>query len=611
MDGNIYSLRRDKTYSVKIFSPIGYDEGADVVIPEKYMGVPVTEMVFVNKINSDFKSIRISANINSIIFPQSRFIYDVRIFAGTLTVDENNRFYKAEGGGLYSKDGKILYFVFERYTESFVLPQGTERIEKGAFSYLSGLKSVTLTPGLRSIGAHCFAYCPLLEEPELPEGLEEIDEYAFCCCTKISSLKIPDSVRVIGKGAFFQMDLLNEIRLPDKLNKIDEEMFKRCLKLHTVNIPAGVSHIAENAFDVCTKEITVDPNNGTFGSEGGSLFNKSKTELIRASLTEKKYEVPDKIRTIHKRAFAHNQYIEEVVLPESCAEIQAGAFYECARLRKINLENVTELGAKAFYNCTWLNSIELNCETIGTDAFYYCRGLKKAVLREGVHTIKSGAFFYCPIEELIIPKQTRILEDDSLDFGKTLVIYDSVPFSEKAVLTTNLTIEPEKKIIIKSADTDEVLHTVWIGFANPVFQGRTLECFGTNWNFDYNCFDNFFKMINITGVSVLGSPGSGKYADPVYAAAYRLEYSPDIPNEKREWYLKWFRNTGIHIIKDCIDNDSFKLLELSEKYGAVNEDNITAALEYSASKGAVEFTSHLLDYRAKHIGELPDDLELK
>lgn len=617
MNNSIYSLRQDKTYSVKIFSPMGYEEGSDIVIPETYMGVPVTEMVFVNKINSDFKSIHISANVSSIVFPQSSSIYDVRIFAGELTVDENNRCYKAAGGGLFSKDGKILYFVFERYTESYVLPEGTEILERGAFSYLSELKSVVFPQGLRSIGADCFAYCHELEGADLPEGLEEIGEHAFCCCTKISSLKIPDSVRVIGNGAFFQMDALNEIRLPDKLTAIGEETFERCRDLYTVNIPASVSYIAENAFDAYTKEITVDPDNRTFSSFGGSLFNKSKTELVRASMTEKKYEVPDNIRTIRKRAFAHNQCIEEVVLPESCTEIQDEAFHECTRLRKINLENVTELGNKAFYNCTWLNDIELNCETIGMAAFYYCRGLKKAVLREGVRTIKKCAFFYCPIEELIIPRQTRLLENDSLDFGKTLVIYDSVPFSKKAVLTSSLTIDLEKKIVIKSADTDEVLHTVWVGFGNPVFQGKTLECFGEKWDFDYDRFDNFFRMINNPGIytngvrAILGSSGSGKYADSVYAAAYRLKHSPDISKKKREWYLKWFRNTGIHIIKDCIENDNFRLLELSEKYGAVNEDNITEALEYSASKKAVEFTAHLLDYRAKHMSGLPDSLDLK
>ncbi len=61
-----------------------------------------------------------------------------------------------------------------------------------------------------------------------------------------------------------------------------------------------------------------------------------------------KVVIPEGVEIIQEYAFANLSALEEVVLPTTLKNIAVGAFYNCQRLKKINLENVQFINEKAF-----------------------------------------------------------------------------------------------------------------------------------------------------------------------------------------------------------------------------------------------------------------------
>ncbi len=126
--------------------------------------------------------------------------------------------------------------------------------------------------------------------------------------------------------------------------------------------------------------------------------------------------IPDSVATIEDGAFYSDTNLEEVVLGTGVKIISEDAFDQDTSLRKINIpDTVTEIGANAFCltalteveipsNITVLNpytysltpvekaTIPGNVSMIDQGVFEGCTELKEVVIEEGVETIGSGVF---------------------------------------------------------------------------------------------------------------------------------------------------------------------------------------------------------------------------
>lgn len=73
---------------------------------------------------------------------------------------------------------------------------------------------------------------------------------------------------------------LTSVIIPDSVENIDSRAFGAC-GITSITIPAGVNRISNRAFLKCSKltEIAVSPDNQTYTSEDGVLYNKEKTKL--------------------------------------------------------------------------------------------------------------------------------------------------------------------------------------------------------------------------------------------------------------------------------------------------------------------------------------------
>ena len=152
---------------------------------------------------------------------------------------------------------------------------------------------------------------------------------------------------------------------------------------------------------------------------------------------DQKLVIPDQVdgKTINRilsRAFAKQNSLEEVVLPDSIEEIPNELFSECSNLKKVNIpksikrigayafyvtgiqeivvpEGVSDIGMFAFANCQNLNEIQVEAENNNyksRDGVLYTKdgktlvscpgiGRKQYTVPDGVETILAGAFSGC------------------------------------------------------------------------------------------------------------------------------------------------------------------------------------------------------------------------
>ena len=87
--------------------------------------------------------------------------------------------------------------------------------------------------------------------------------------------------------------------------------------------------------------------------------------------------------------------VTAIEIPSSVTKIAAGAFKDCAKLKKITIPDSVEVIEKeAFANCSALKSVSLssNVKEIGEKAFYHCGALEEIALPKGTTKIGRGAF---------------------------------------------------------------------------------------------------------------------------------------------------------------------------------------------------------------------------
>lgn len=122
----------------------------------------------------------------------------------------------------------------------------------------------------------------------------------------------------------------------------------------------------------------------------------------------KKLKIPETldgktVSAIGKYAFYNNDYIREIILPDSVTEIGECAFADANMLNTVTLgEDCKVIGLQAFEGCDVLSEINLseNLETVSDLAFNGCIRLDEFNAPASLKSIGVGAFDNC--EQLIM-----------------------------------------------------------------------------------------------------------------------------------------------------------------------------------------------------------------
>ena len=159
------------------------------------------------------------------------------------------------------------------------------------------------------------------------------------------------------------------------------------------------------------ENIYVKGDNGEFASFDGILYDKNFGQLVICPYQKKEVYVPNtvagvEIKYIRSGAFAGNELLEKIILPDTLKSIGNRAFYGCKNLKEISIpDSMTGgFGSSAFAYCEKLKSINVpyGVTRIEADTFIYCSSLKSIRLPSTVKSIGSDAFYKSFLESIYI-----------------------------------------------------------------------------------------------------------------------------------------------------------------------------------------------------------------
>lgn len=442
---------------------------------------------------------------------------------------------------------------------SIELPSRTVGIGPYAFAY-SGLTSIKIPGAVGDdgnefgISRYAFEYCADLAVVEFEEGAENrvltVDDYAFRL-TAITSLTLPSGTVSIGDSAFYDCKKLVTVNIPNSIKEIAEYAFKGCTLLNSVNFAEGthLKMLDSSIFAGCTsliefklpksdtasslfgsssavkkftlakdallsdgvlvgltscEEFVVEEGNTSFVAEGGVLYNKNKSTLIRypQSKADTSFAVPEGVTQIGdsstQSAFFGASNLTSVSIPASVRTIGAAAFYNCNALTNIDflaakdgnnfdlsigedafgysgltsiviparVAAVGGLSRGTFRNNTSLTSVTFEkgskIAVIPAELFNYCTALKSIHLPATVTEIGLNAFIYCKsLAAVTIEEGGEILKIGNTAFKGTklsvtninALIKNVTEISEYAYQETTSTVDEDGTLVIPEGIT--------------------------------------------------------------------------------------------------------------------------------------------------------------
>ena len=449
----------------------------DVVIPEYFQGLPVTEI-------SD-SAFYYSWSVTSVTIPKTiETISNESFYGCTATeyfVDSENEFFSSDSFGvLYNKDkSRLILYLRQNERTSYSIPDGVKTIgiaafsnnynltdlnisnsvttiDKRAFAY-SEISNITFGSGVQSIAedafcdtvVSCFSVSDenlhyssdsygvlynkekteiinyprgsIIEDYIIPDTVTNIGDEMFYGCSNLSSITISESVVSIGDSAFCNTGLKGSINIPESVTYIGDSAF--CSTgLESINIPESVTYIGDSAFYGCSSlsGIFVSENNKVFSSdENGVLFNKDKTELILypEGNESETYTIPDSVLVIKENAFRESEYLYTVSGGNHLETIENYAFHY-SEICSVELsETIISIGKGAFRYCRNLYDIAIPDSVISIEegTFEYCKSLEKVYIPTSVISIGAGAFGSCAsLESIFIPENISDICVDEL-----------------------------------------------------------------------------------------------------------------------------------------------------------------------------------------------------
>ena len=270
-EGVLEYTRVDDGYAVSATE--GY-AGVNVVIPEEYNGMPVTE-VAENAFSgcTSMKTLRIPDSVKRVgkgaLSGCTSLESIVMPFVGASVSDSAD-----------ASDSNMAYMFGHSsgssWTQNYNIAQisvtdAATSIPAGAFEGMKSLKYVNLGKNITAIGQRAFQNCTNLLSVTLPEKCTAIGGYAFYNCSK-AQITVKGTITSLGSNSFYTSGL-KEITLGEGLTSIPANCFEGS-SLRAITLPSTVKSVGRSAFRNCESLISVTTNSTV--ELNASAFNGCK-----------------------------------------------------------------------------------------------------------------------------------------------------------------------------------------------------------------------------------------------------------------------------------------------------------------------------------------------
>ena len=216
-------------------------------------------------------------------------------------------------------------------------------------------------------------------------------------------------------------------------------------------IPATVKQIDFGGVNWGDKELEVTPGNPVYKVKNNILYTADGKTVVFSSKQSGTVKIADGVKTIAGEAF-HGSDLTALELPKSLEKIEAGAFENCTKLRRIKVsaknpymmekagalytkngkkllyagvakgtlmlpKKTTQIAANAFYGNTTVEMVFIQgkMKKLAKKSLAFSR-IKDVTLPDSLQEIEEGAFMYCSkLADVEIPKSVKKIGANAFD----------------------------------------------------------------------------------------------------------------------------------------------------------------------------------------------------
>ena len=376
-----------------------------------------------------------------------------------INVKSGNPTFKSVDGVVYSADDKTLaMYPSGKEMDPFIVPSTVEHIAQSAFLYTKKLKNITISEGVKDIGAYAFKNSGI-KSASIPASVTSISDGVFVNCSNLETVDVASANTAYSSvdGVVFNKtvtDLIyyptakaGEYTVPGTVTTIKQSSCEGTKKLTKITLPPSVKTIEESAFESSSlSELAFSGTSGleTIGKrafiwahlsnvtipasvkllEWGAFYGQNGNDSFDGQgLKTVTVEDNSQLKEIGAEAFRGNKKLEKFEFKGTCKleKIRNAAFRDNYSLPSFTFpQTITRIDESAFNGCSSMKSATFKEPSsfvfVGSGSFQNC-GLENLKLPESVTTIGQSAFNSCDkLVSIDLPKTTTNVDPRAFQF---------------------------------------------------------------------------------------------------------------------------------------------------------------------------------------------------
>lgn len=230
----------------------------------------------------------------------------------------------------------------------------------------------------------------------IQDGVTEIGEGVFSYMINAKKVTIAGTVKKIGGGAFGGCSKLSEVIFEDgsadSVTEIGVAAFADCVNLKKISLGKNVGILGERFLGTAEalKEIEVSDDNPYLQLKDSMLYSADGTQLyISPRVKKKQIKIADGTKVIRQLAFA-GVPVEKITIAASVEVLEAGAFQNCAKLKKVSFAQGSKCLRTEEYYRYFGDEVEEHYIVFGD-----CSKLKEVVFKSRFENLSENTFLGC------------------------------------------------------------------------------------------------------------------------------------------------------------------------------------------------------------------------